>query len=52
MTVEIFSCKCKARKTTLLTLDGGVCGIYELELCKSCYLKHDKKFLIKEERLI
>jgi len=34
-----------------LNFDGGVLGHYSLELCNSCYVAQDKKFLISEERL-
>ena len=34
-----------------LILDGGVLGHYSLELCGSCYVAQDKKFLIREGKM-
>jgi len=44
-----FACHCSAKKTRRLAFDGGILGHYHLELCNSCYVVQDKKFLIKEE---
>jgi len=51
MTISPFSCSCKTKKTHKLVFDGGILEQYSLELCGSCYVVQDKKFLISEERL-
>lgn len=43
-----FECPCAAKKKYKLVFDGGVLGYYSLELCKSCYVIQNKKFLINE----
>ena len=44
-----YACPCSAKKKHRLVFDGGILGQYHLELCSSCYIAQDKKFLIKEE---
>jgi len=44
-----YPCSCNNNKKYKLEFDGGVVGNYVLELCSSCYLAQDKKFLIREE---
>jgi len=45
----IFRCKCQESKTNRMFFDGGSKGNYTLELCKVCYNKQSKKFLMEEE---
>ena len=47
--VPAYHCICNNPKKFKLTFDGGSSGQYLLELCKSCYDKEDKQFLIAEE---
>ena len=51
MTISPFSCICKKKKTHKLVFDGGVLGNYTINLCSSCYLTQDKKFMITEEKI-
>jgi len=51
MMENLFSCKCKGKKSHKLLFDGGLAGLYDLILCSSCYPSQNKKFLIKEEIL-
>ena len=51
MTENLFSCKCREKKSHKLLFDGGLVGSYDLILCKNCYPSQNKKFLIKEEIL-
>ena len=44
-----FQCFCESQKKHRLILDGSVLGHYILELCASCYVTQDKKFLLSEE---
>lgn len=49
--ISVFTCCCPKPKKHGLTIDGGISGNYQLELCSSCYSKEDKKFVIKEDKL-
>lgn len=51
LTETVFVCTCKAVKRHQLLMDGGSFGSYILKLCRRCYSKQDKQFLIKEERV-
>lgn len=51
MTISPFSCICNKEKTHKLIFDGGVLGNYTINLCNSCYLSQDKKFMISEEKI-
>ena len=51
MIQSAFTCLCKAKKEQRLVFDGGVLGHYILELCSTCYVAQDKKFLIREEKI-
>ena len=42
-------CLCSSPKKYRLTFDGGDSGNYIISLCKECYSKEDKQFLILEE---
>lgn len=50
MNSSVFSCTHQDKKFKL-TFDGGILGPYFLELCKSCHVQIEKKFLISEESL-
>ena len=43
--------RCKDKPIFKLILDGGICGYFALLLCKKCYVKHPKQFLISEQKL-
>lgn len=47
----VFVCRCDEPKKHRLTFDGGSTGQYQLECCKACYSKEDKKHVIKEETI-
>jgi len=49
MIPSTFVCACRSKKKHRLVFDGGVLGHFSLELCGSCYVAQDKKFLIREE---
>lgn len=43
-----FSCVCNAKKLHRLIFDGGnIIGTYHLDLCHSCFLTQNKKFLVE-----
>lgn len=47
---QSFSCYHSPKKFKL-SFDGGLLGQYCLEICSSCYVDQNKKFLIKEEKI-
>ena len=43
----IYHCLCKAKKFMKLILDGGSRGVYELDLCRRCFVEIELKFVIE-----
>lgn len=51
MSISPISCRCKNKKTHKQIFDGGILGNYIINLCDSCYLSQNKKFMITEEKI-
>lgn len=49
LSLSTYRCSDNTPKTHRLTFDGGSDGNYVVEICKDCYQKQKKKFLISEQ---